>query len=378
MASKDYYETLGVSRSASDDEIKSAYRQLAKKYHPDLNKAPEAAEKFKEINEAYSVLSDKQKRANYDQFGSADGPQGFGGGQGGSWQGFSDYEDGGFGSFEDIFNIFSNFGGRGSTRATREKGEDINLNLVITFLESAFGTEKEITVTRKERCPDCHGTGAKTDSDYVTCPECNGSGRVQYTQQTLFGVTRTVGVCRNCGGKGKVVKNKCLSCHGSGLKTVQRKIKVKIQAGIDNDQVIRIVGEGNQTASADGVPGDLRIAITVQPHALLVRKDYNLYVDVYVPITTLMLGGKVEVPTLKGTTMIDVAPLTQSNTRYTLKGKGIKYLKGLGSGDLYVTLKGEMPKDVDKNTVKLIKELQSSISDKAYPKTQNYKKKLGN
>lgn len=378
MANKDYYETLGVSRSASDDEIKSAYRQLAKKYHPDLNKAPEAAEKFKEINEAYSVLSDKQKRANYDQFGSADGPQGFSGGQGGSWQGFSDYEDGGFGGFEDIFNIFSNFGGRGSTRATREKGDDINLNLTITFLESAFGTEKEITVTRKERCPDCNGTGAKTDSDYVTCPECNGSGRVQFTQQTLFGVTRTVGVCRNCGGKGKVVKNKCSSCRGSGLRTIQRKIKVKIQAGIDNDQVIRIVGEGNQTASADGIPGDLRIAITVQPHSLLVRKDYNLYVDVYVPITTLMLGGKVEVPTLKGTTMLDVAPLTQSNTRYTLKGKGIKYLKSLGSGDLYVTLKGEMPKDVDKNTVKLIKELQSSISEKAYPKTQNYKKKLGN
>ena len=354
MANKDYYEILGVSRSASDDEIKSAYRQLAKKYHPDLNKAPEAAEKFKEINEAYSVLSDKQKRANYDQFGSADGPQGFSGGQGGSWQGFSDYEDGGFGGFEDIFNIFSNFGGRGSTRVTREKGEDINLNLTITFLESAFGTEKEITVTRKERCPDCNGTGAKTDSDYVTCPECNGSGRVQFTQQTLFGVTRTVGVCRNCGGKGKVVKNKCSSCRGSGLKTVQRKIKVKIQAGIDNDQVIRIVGEGNQTASADGISGDLRIAITVQPHSLLVRKDYNLYVDVYVPITTLMLGGKVEVPTIKGTTMIDIAPLTQSNTRYTLKGKGIKYLKGLGSGDFYVTLKGEMPKDVDKNTVKLV------------------------
>ena len=373
MANKDYYSVLGVNKSASDDEIKSAYRQLAKKYHPDLNKAPEAAEKFKEINEAYSVLGDKQKRANYDQYGSEDGPQGFSGGQG--FSGFSQGE--GFGGFEDIFNIFSNFGGRNRDAQVREEGEDVNLNLVISFLDAAFGCEKEIIVTRKERCKDCHGTGAKTDSDYVTCKECNGTGRVTYTQQTLFGMTRTVGTCRNCGGKGKVVKDKCPNCRGTGLKTVTTKIKVKIPAGIDNEQVIRLNGEGNQTASANGVPGDLRIAITVQNHPLLVRKGFDLYVDVYVPITTLMLGGKVEVPTLKGVQTIDVAPLTQSNTKYTLKGKGVKYLKGLGSGDIIVTLKGEMPKDIDKNTQKLIKELQNSISEKAYPKTNNYKKKLG-
>lgn len=373
MANKDYYSVLGVSKSASDDEIKSAYRQLAKKYHPDLNKAPEAAEKFKEINEAYSVLGDKQKRANYDQYGSEDGPQGFSSGQG--FSGFSQGE--GFGGFEDIFNIFSNFGGRNREAQVREEGEDVNLNLVISFLDAAFGCEKEITVTRKERCKDCHGTGAKTDSDYVTCKECNGTGRVTYTQQTLFGMTRTMGTCRNCGGKGKVVKDKCPNCRGTGLKTVTTKIKVKIPAGIDNEQVIRLNGEGNQTASTNGVPGDLRIAITVQNHPLLVRKGFDLYVDVYVPITTLMLGGKVEVPTLKGVQTIDVAPLTQSNTKYTLKGKGVKYLKGLGSGDIIVTLKGEMPKDIDKNTQKLIKELQNSISEKAYPKTNNYKKKLG-
>lgn len=366
MANKDYYATLGVNKNASDDEIKSAYRQLAKKYHPDLNKTEEAAEKFKEINEAYSVLSDKQKRANYDQFGSADGPQGFGGGQG-----FS----GGFGGFEDIFNIFSNFGGRGGG-VQREEGEDINLNLVITFSEAAFGCEKEISVTRKERCKECGGTGAKTASDYIQCSECNGTGRVTYTQQTLFGMTRTTGVCRNCNGKGKVVKDKCPNCKGSGLKTVTAKIKVKIPAGIDNDQVIRLNGEGHQTASANGVFGDLRIAITVQQHSLLVRKGFDLYVDVYAPITTLLLGGKITVPTLKGTTTLDVSPLTQSNTKYTLKGKGIKYLKGFGSGDLIVTLKGEMPKDIDKNSIKIIKELEANISEKAYPKTNNYKKKL--
>ncbi len=373
MANKDYYATLGVNKSASDDEIKSAYRQLAKKYHPDLNKTPEAAEKFKEINEAYSVLSDKQKRANYDQFGSADGPQGFGGGQG--FSGFDSSE--GFGGFEDIFNIFSNFGGRGRAQQAREEGDDINLNLVISFTEAAFGCEKEVTVTRKERCESCNGTGAKTDSDYVTCSECNGTGRVTYTQQTLFGMTRTVGTCRNCGGKGKVVKNKCPDCRGTGLKTVTAKIKVKIPAGIDNEQTLRIEGQGNQTASPNGIPGDLRISITVQPHSLLVRKGFDLYVDAYVPITTLMLGGKIEIPTLKGKQTIDVAPLTQSNTKYTLKGKGIKYLKGFGTGDLIVTLKGEMPKDIDKNTIKLMKELQNSISEKSYPKTNNFKKKLG-
>ena len=373
MANKDYYATLGVNKSASDDEIKSAYRQLAKKYHPDLNKTPEASEKFKEINEAYSVLSDKQKRANYDQYGSADGPQGFGGGQG--FSGFNSSE--GFGGFEDIFNIFSNFGGRSRAQQAREEGDDINLNLVVSFVDAAFGCEKEVTVTRKERCESCHGTGAKTDSDYVTCSECNGTGRVTYTQQTLFGMTRTVGTCRNCGGKGKVVKNKCPDCRGTGLKTVTAKIKVKIPAGIDNEQTLRIEGQGNQTASPNGIPGDLRISITVQPHSLLVRKGFDLYVDVYAPITTLMLGGKVEIPTLKGKQTIDVAPLTQSNTKYTLKGKGIKYLKGFGTGDLIVTLKGEMPKDIDKNTIKLMKELQNSISEKSYPKTNNFKKKLG-
>lgn len=372
MANKDYYQILGVNKNATDDEIKSAFRTLAKKYHPDLNKTPEAADKFKEINEAYSVLSDKQKRANYDQFGSADGPQGFGG-AGGGFSGFGGGE--GFGGFEDIFNIFSNFGGRGNAQV-RERGEDIETNLVISFMDSAFGVEREISVTRKERCPDCNGTGAKTDSDYVTCPECNGSGRVTYTQQTLFGMSRTVGVCRNCGGKGKVVKNKCSTCRGSGLVTKTVKLKVKIMAGIDNGQVIRINGEGNRTASPNGTPGDLRIAITVQPHSLLVRRDDDLLLDAYVPITTLILGGKVEIPTLKGKQTIDIAPLTQSNTKYTLRGKGIKHLRGIGSGDLIVTVKGEMPKELDKNSIKLIKEFQANLTDKSYPKTSNYRKKL--
>lgn len=367
MANKDYYNILGVKKDASDDEIKSAYRSLAKKYHPDLNKTPEAAEKFKEINEAYGVLGDKSKRANYDQFGSADGPQGFGGGQG-----FS-----GFGGFEDIFDIFSNLGGHG-TRTVQEEGDDISINLTLTFLEAAFGCEKELNLLRKERCKDCAGSGAKSNSDFATCSECKGAGKVTYTQQTLFGMSRTTGVCRNCNGKGKVVKTKCPTCRGTGLNTKSTTIKVKVPAGIDDGQTIRLTGEGNQTASVSGIPGDLRIAIKVEPHSLLIRKGFDLYVDVYAPITTLMLGGKVNIPTLKGVSTIDVAPLTQSNTKYTLKGKGVKYLKGLNYGDLIVTLKGEMPKDVDKNAIKLLKELQASINEKSYPKTNNYKKKLEN
>lgn len=370
MANKDYYSTLGVGKNASDDEIKSAYRSLAKKYHPDLNKTPEAAEKFKEINEAYSVLSDKQKRANYDQFGSADGPQGFGGGQG-----FSGFGGGDFGGFEDIFNIFSGFGGRGPAQM-QEQGEDIMANISITLEESAFGCEKEINVSRKERCPDCGGTGAKSNSDYITCSECNGTGRVTRVQQTLFGTTRTTGVCRNCNGKGKVVKNKCPTCRGTGLKLNNTRVKVKIPAGIDNGQVLLKQGEGHQTASNNGVPGDLRVGVSIVPHPLLVRDGLNLYVDVYAPITTLMLGGKIKVPTLKGAQDLTIEPLTQSNTKYTLRGKGIKVLKGFGTGDLIVTLKGEMPKDIDRDTTKLIKELDAKINPKSYPKTNSYNKKI--
>lgn len=370
MASKDYYSILGVSKSASDDEIKSAYRNLAKKYHPDINKEADAQEKFKEISEAYSVLSDKTKRANYDQFGSADGAQGFGGG------GFSGFSQGFEGGFEDIFNIFGNAFGRGSKAARHEQGADLETDITITFEEAAFGVEKEITINRNEKCTHCNGTGAKSSSDTTTCTDCNGSGKVQFVQNTLFGRVASMMDCKTCGGSGKVIKEKCTYCHGSGLSNQAVKVNVKIPAGIDDGQTIRMRGEGEQVASGNGVPGDLHINVKVQPHKLLVRKEFNLYVDVYVPFTTLLLGGEMEVPTLKGTTTIDIKPLTQSNTKYTLKGKGIKFLRGFGSGDLIVTLKGEMPKNLDKGAKKLVKELENAISDKDYPKTEAYNKKL--
>lgn len=371
MANKDYYSILGVSKTASDDEIKSAYRNLAKKYHPDINKEADAQEKFKEISEAYSVLSDKTKRANYDQFGTADPQQGFGGG--GGYSGFGQGFEGGF---EDIFNIFGNAFGRGGHGPSREQGADLVTDISITFEEAAFGVEKEISINRAEKCTHCGGTGAKSSSDTVTCSDCNGSGKVQFVQNTLFGRVASMTDCKTCGGTGKIIKEKCNYCRGTGLSQQTVKVKVNIPAGIDDGQTIRMRGEGEQVASANGVAGDLHINVKVQPHKLLVRKEFNLYVDVYVPFTTLLLGGEMEVPTLKGTTTIDIKPLTQSNTKYTIKKQGIKFLRGFGCGDLIVTLKGEMPKNLDKNAKKLVKELENSISNKDYPKTETYNNKL--
>ena len=370
MANKDYYSILGVSKTASDDEIKSAYRNLAKKYHPDINKEADAQEKFKEISEAYSVLSDKTKRSNYDQYGTADPQQGFGGG------GFSGFSQGFEGGFEDIFNIFGSAFGGGRRGASREQGADLVTDITITFEEAAFGVEKEISVNRMEKCTHCAGSGAKTGSATTTCSDCNGAGKVQFVQNTLFGRVASMTECKTCKGTGKIIKEKCNYCSGSGLSHQSVKVKVKIPAGIDDGQTIRMRGEGEQVASANGVAGDLHINVKVQPHKLLVRKEFNLYVDVYVPFTTLLLGGEMEVPTLKGTTTIDIKPLTQSNTKYTLKGKGIKFLRGFGSGDLVVTLKGEMPKNLDKSAKKLVKELENAISSKDYPKTESYNKKL--
>lgn len=372
--SKDYYSVLGVDKNASDDEIKSAYRQLAKKYHPDLNKDnPDAETKFKEVNEAYSVLGDKTKRANYDQFGSADGNP-FGAGAGG---GFSQGFEGNFGGFEDIFNIFGFGGGKRSQSAPmQEQGDDLEITLRISLAEACNGCEKTIQINRKVKCDICNGTGAKAGSAVVECPECHGTGRVEYVQTTLFGRVKNVGSCRNCNGTGKVVKDKCTSCRGAGIKNGTATIKVKVPAGIDNDQTLRMRGEGDQVGSANGIAGDLHIHIVVEPHPMLERKGFDLYTEVYVPFTTLLMGGEVEVPTLNGNTILSIPALTQSNTRFTLKGKGVKYLRSIGSGDLIVTLKGEMPKSLDRKTKTLVKELEESMKLTDYPKSNNYRSKV--
>ena len=375
MASKDYYGILGVDKNASADEIKSAYRRLAKKYHPDLNKAPDAAEKFKEINEAYEVLGDDKKRANYDQFGSADGPQ-FSGGQGG---GFSDFFGGGGfggfgGGFSDIFSdIFSAFGGEGRRSRVNERGEDINLAMKLTFEEALFGVEKTITIGKVETCDACSGTGAKNGTAFSTCPDCKGLGRVRIQQNTMFGTTIREGACPKCGGTGKVIKEKCDKCAGKGYKRVQKQITVKIPAGIDDGQTVRMRGEGNSPLGR-GKNGDLNIKITVAKHKLFKRDGVDLSYDLYLPFTTLLLGGKVEIPLPKGKFVLDIKERTPSGTIMRLKGKGVKILNRDAYGDLLVTLKSEAPKNLSVQQKDLLEKLSESFSDIDFPKYRDFKK----
>ncbi len=374
MANKDYYSVLGVDKGASDDEIKSAYRRLAKKYHPDLNKTPEAAEKFKEINEAYSVLGDAKKRANYDQFGSADGnPFGAGGGASG---GFSDFFGGG-GGFSDIFSdIFSAFGGSGRADSrTRVRGQDINTSIELTFEEACFGCEKNITIGRLDKCSSCKGTGAKDGREFSVCPECNGTGRVRYQQNTLFGTTIREAGCPKCNGTGKIIKEKCSVCSGKGTIRTSKTIQVKFPAGIDNGQTLRMRGEGN-APTREGVNGDLNIKVSVSPHKILERKGSDLYMDLYLPFTTTLLGGKVDIPTLEGLYSLNIPELTASGTVFKLKNKGVKELSGTARGNLYVTVKAESPKSLDKQTKAKLQELAKDIGDGSYTKYTNYLKKM--
>ena len=365
MANKDYYEILGVSKSADADEIKSAYRRLAKKYHPDLNKTPEAAEKFKEINEAYEVLGDDKKRANYDQYGSADGPQ-FQGGAGG----FSDFFGGGQGfggGFSDIFSdIFSAFGGGGATRG-RMRGDDINIAMKLSFDEAVFGVEKIITFNRIETCSKCNGTGAKGGKDFTTCPDCRGQGRVRYQQNTPFGMSIREGACQRCGGTGKIIKEKCDECSGRGVKRAQAQVRVKVPAGIDDGQTIRMRGEGNSVSNGDN--GDLNIKVSVSEHKIFKRVDTDLLFDLYVPFTTCLLGGKVEIPLTKGTMTLEIKEGTQSGTVMRIKGKGVKVLNRESYGDMLVTIKSEPPKT-------MTKQIENSLSENDFPKNKEFKNKM--
>ena len=371
MASKDYYQILGVEKGASEDEIKSAYRRLAKKYHPDLNKTEEAAAKFKEINEAYEVLGDAKKRANYDQFGSAEGNPFGGGGAGG----FGDFfGGGGGGGFSDIFSdIFSAFGGGNAGGRVQEKGADINLEMNLTFEEAAFGCEKNITIGKVEKCSSCSGTGAKNGKEFTTCPECRGTGRVRFTQNTMFGTTIREAGCPKCNATGKIIKEKCSDCNGKGTKRINKTIKVKVPAGIDDGQTLRMRGEGN-APTREGINGDLNIKMSILPHKVLVRKGNDVYLDLYLPFTTTLLGGKIDIPTLKGPYTLTIPELTASGTVMRLKNKGVKALNRDYYGDMLVTIKAEVPKSLDKATKAKLEELASSLGENQYPKYTNFKK----
>lgn len=375
MAEKrNYYDVLGVEKSASADDIKSAYRKLAKKYHPDLNKGDKSAEqKFKEVNEAYEVLSDDKKRSNYDQFGSAEGNPNFGDFFRGAGQNAGGF--GGFGDFGDIFgDIFSAFGGSRNSRSV-ERGSDIDIAINISFEESAFGVAKDILLPRIEKCGTCSGTGAKNGKEFTQCSTCRGTGRVRYTQQTIFGTTIQEGPCKECNATGKIVKEKCSDCGGKGYKKVTKTIRVKVPAGIANGQTITMRGEGN-AAVRQGASGDLHIYINVSPHKVLVRDGYDLLLELYIPFTLALLGGKIQIPTINGNIETNIKELTQSGTIMRFKNKGMKVLNRDSYGDLIVTIKTEAPKNIDKKTKELLKQISEQIPQNNYSKYESYLKKI--
>ncbi len=364
---KNFYEVLGVSKSASADEIKSAYRKLAKQYHPDLNKDnPDAATKFKEINEAYEVLSDETKRANYDQFGSAEGNPYANAGAG--------FGGGGFG-FEDIFsNIFSGFGG-GATRARNSDpiGSDIVLKMHLTFDEAVNGVSKNITFSRVETCNECRGTGAKNGTEFTVCTSCNGLGRIRYQQVTIIGTVVNESTCKTCGGTGKLIKERCSACGGKGNSKQTVTLSVDIPAGIDDGQTLTMRGKGNM---AKGGNGDLIINVKVDSHPMLTREGVNLSMDVFIPYVDAILGTKIKVPIVSGTYDLTIPPLTQSGSIFRIKGKGIKSLRSNAYGDVLITIKTEAPKSLDKAQKEKLMEIKENQNMNSYTRYKSFVDKM--
>ena len=374
---RDYYEILGVSKSASEEEIKSAYRKLAKKYHPDLNpNDPSAGEKLKEVNEAYAVLSDKQKRSNYDNFGSADG---FAGASGGGFGGFGGSAFSGFGGFEDIFGgMFGDIFGGGRARQNRGaspvKGQDIDVKVNISFAESLYGTKRTVRVTKNKACNDCHGTGAKNGTDFETCSSCNGTGRIRKTQNTMFGAMSTESVCTACGGTGKKVKNKCTTCGGYGYSRETVEEEIDIPGGVEEGQVLIVSGHGN--AGKNGGPaGDIRVFLNIEKSRIFTRNGADLYVEVPLTFTTAMLGGEVELTLPDGEVQkLKIKELTQSGSTEILRGKGAKVLNGNGRGSVYIKYYVELPKSLSKSQKEQLEALSKTFSNKDFSKVNDFNK----
>ncbi|MGI6189020.1 MAG: molecular chaperone DnaJ [Clostridiales bacterium] len=357
LAKRDYYEVLGIERNASDDEIKRAYRRLAKKYHPDLNPGDAEAEaKFKEINEAYNVLINPETRAQYDRFGH-EGPTG---------QGFGGFD---FGGIDDIFDMF--FGGTGFGTGSRYRrnapvrGADIRYDLDISFEEAAFGTKKEIEVVRMEPCSECEGTGAKDGTQPVTCTVCNGTGEVSYAQNTAFGRFVNVRTCDRCNGEGTIIEEPCRRCHGRKKVRRARKISINVPAGIDNGQAITLRGEG-ETGERGGPPGDLYVYITVRPHKIFKRQGYDIYCDIPITFGQAALGAELQVPTLEGKIKYRIPEGTQTGTVFRLRNRGISHLRSNTRGDLYVKVNIEVPKRLNEKQRELIRQFEEITQDLQY------------
>ena len=359
---RDYYEVLGVSKGASEDEIKKAYKKMARKYHPDLNPGDKSAEeKFKEVNEAYEVLSDADKRARYDQYGHAGVDPNFGAG------GFGGGFDGGF-DFSDLGDIFGSFfgGGFGGGRRTNpnapQRGESIRMAVTISFEEAAFGCEKEVTVERYEACDTCHGSGCAPGTSPEVCPDCHGTGTIQQRRQTPMGVFATSSPCPKCGGKGRIIHQPCKDCRGSGMMRKKKTIQASIPAGIDNGQTISIRGQGN--AGRNGGPaGDLLITITVRPHELFRREGTSVLCEAPITFTQAVLGAELEIPTIDGKVKYTLPEGTQSGTTFRLKGKGIPSINGRGRGDQYVTVYIETPRNLNKEQKEALKKFAAAMGE---------------
>lgn len=332
MAKRDYYEVLGVSKTANDDEIKKAYRTLAKKYHPDVSKEENAEEKFKEVQEAYDVLSDPQKREQYNQFGH-EGPSMGGFGQGG----FS-----GFGGFEDIFSSFFGGGSRTTSKNGPVRGRNLKTSLNLSFEEACFGVEKEISINKYDTCKDCSGTGAMSKNDISTCGRCHGTGRVYVEQNSMFGRIRTETSCSECGGTGKKIKNKCTTCHGDGRVKAVSKIKVRIPSGIEDGQTLTVSGKG-EAGYNGGLAGDLYIQVNVKDHELFERDGLNLYMELPITFSQAALGDNVDVPTLTNKVSLKIPAGTQTGTKFKIANKGITHGRSGQTGHLYVIVRVVTP-----------------------------------
>jgi len=353
---KDYYEILGLKKGAGIDEVKKAYKELAKKHHPDLNKEEGSEEKFKEILEAYQTLSDPQKKENYDRFGHASqGFEGFRGFRGFNSRNFDfDFENlfGNMGRMGGFSDIFSEMFGREQGQK-RDIGSSIRIDLNLSFEEAAFGTEKEIEIERIENCSACKGTGAEKE-ELVKCEACEGKGKQRRTQQTPFGMFATETICAKCHGKGKIPKKECKKCNGQKKNRIRKKIKIKIPAGIDNGNHLRLSGQGNEGLHGKG---DLFIVVFVEPHKLFKRDGFDVFTEIPIGFSEAALGAEIEVPTLKGTAILKVPSGTQTDTIFRLKGKGIKHINEKGFGDEYVKVILEVPKKMSRKQKQIIEEL---------------------
>jgi molecular chaperone DnaJ len=361
MAGKrDYYEVLGVPRTASKEEIKRAYRRLARRYHPDVSQEEDADEKFKEVGEAYEVLSDDQKRAAYDRFGHA-GVRGAGAG------GFEDF---GFGGVADIFEEF--FGGFSGTRRRRRgprRGADLRYDLAISFEEAIFGTEKEIEVRRPEICPTCNGSGAEPGTTPERCPQCNGTGEVRRVQQSILGQFVNVTTCPNCRGEGEVISTPCHTCHGRKQVQQQRKLKVRIPAGIQSEQQIRLSGEG-APGSNGGPPGNLYVVVTVEGHPIFQRRGNDILINLEINVAQAALGDEVIVPTVDGDATLKVPAGTQSGTVFRLRDRGVPHLNGNGRGDQLVMTQVVVPTNLTNRQRELFEEMAGTLGKEVVPQRE--------